>query len=124
MKKITEKKEYKIDAAGKILGRLAVEVAVLLRGKNQARFLPYLTPQNMVVVFNTDKIKVTGKKMAQKTYYRHSGYMGGLKIESLMKLFERDSREVLRRAVYGMLPKNRTRDKIIKNLKMYKNNQE
>lgn len=120
MKKQPEKKEYKIDAAGKILGRLATEAAVLLRGKNQANFLPYLTAQNRVVIFNTDKIKVTGKKMEQKLYIHHTGYAKGLRQESLQKLLARDSREVLRRAVYGMLPKNRTRDKIIKNLKLFK----
>ena len=119
-KKLAEKKEYKIDAAGKILGRLAVEAAVFLRGRNEAKYLPYLEPKNQVTVFNTDKIKVTGKKMKQKIYYRHSSYPGGLKEESLEKLFARDSREVLKRAVYGMLPKNKLRDKIIKNLKLYK----
>jgi large subunit ribosomal protein L13 len=115
-----EKKEYKIDATGKVLGRLATEIAVLLRGKNTASWLPYITPQNQVIVFNVEKIKFTGKKLKQKMYYRHSGYPGGLKEESLEKLFARDSREVLKLAVYGMLPKNRTRDKIIKNLKIYK----
>jgi len=115
-----EKKQHTIDASGKVLGRLAVEVAVLLRGRERAQYLPHLTPQNIVTVFNTDQMKVTGKKMKQKIYYRHSGYPGGLAAERLDNLFERDSREVLRRAVYGMLPKNRTRDKIIKNLKMFK----
>jgi len=115
-----EKKEYKIDAAGKVLGRLATEVAVLLRGKNTASWLPYITPQNQVIVFNVEKLKFTGKKLKQKMYYRHSGYPGGLKEESLEKLFARDAREVLKLAVYGMLPKNRTRDKIIKNLKIFK----
>ncbi len=120
MKKQPEKKEYTIDASGKVLGRLATEVAVLLRGKNQAEFLPYLTPQNQVIIFNTDKIKVTGKKMKQKIYRHHTGYPGALKEERLEELLARDSREVVRQAVYGMLPKNRTRDKIIKNLKLYK----
>jgi len=120
MKKQPEKKEYTIDAAGKVLGRLATEAAVLLRGKNQAEFLPYLTPQNQVIIFNTDKIKVTGKKMKQKIYRYHTGYPGALKEEKLEELLARDSREVMRQAVYGMLPKNRTRDKIIKNLKLYK----
>ncbi len=120
MIKKTEKKEYSLDAAGKILGRLAVEAAVLLRGKNKADFLPRLTPQNIVTVFNTNLIKVSGKKMKQKLYRHHSGYPGGLKEEALVKLFARDSREVVKRAVYGMLPKNRTRDKTIKNLKLYK----
>ena len=113
-------KEYTLDAAGKILGRLAVEAVVFLRGKNKATFLPRLTPVNKVIIFNTDKIKVTGKKLKQKMYRRHTGYPGGLREESLEKLLERDSRKVVRRAVYGMLPRNRTRDKIIKNLSLYK----
>jgi len=115
-----EKKYHKIDASGQILGRLAARVAVLLRGKQKAAWLPYLEPKDEVAVFNTDQIKVTGKKMKQKLYIHHTGYHGGLKSESLEKMFERDSRLVLREAVYGMLPKNKTRDKTIKNLKMFK----
>ena len=113
------KKEYTIDAKGKILGRLAVEAAVLLRGKNTANFLPRITPENIVKVINTDLMKFTGKKLKQKTYYRHSGYPGGLKEETLEKLFVRDSREVLRLAVYGMLPKNKLRDRMITRLFVY-----
>jgi len=115
-----QKKEYVLDAAGKTLGRLAVQAAVFLRGKNQIDFLHRLTSQNQVVIFNTDNIKVTGKKLKQKLYRRHSGYPGGLKQESLEELMEKDSRQALWRAIYGMLPKNRTRDKIMKNLKLYK----
>lgn len=111
-------REYTIDAKNKILGRLAVEAAVFLRGKNDPNFLPRLTPQNIVKIINADLMKITGKKMKQKMYRHHTGYPGGLKEISLEKLFAKDSREVLKRAVYGMLPKNRTRDKIIKNLKI------
>lgn len=113
-------KEYNINAKGKILGRLAVEAAVLLRGKNTANFLPRITPDNIVKITNTDLIKFSGKKLKQKKYYHHSGYPGGLKEISLEKLFAKDSREVVKNAVYGMLPKNRTRDKIIINLKLFK----
>ncbi len=113
-------KPYQIDAAGKVLGRLATQVVTLLRGKQKIGWLPYLEPKNKVVVFNTDKIVVTGKKMKQKLYIYHTGYPGGLKKEALEKKFNRDSRQVLWAAIYGMLPKNRTRDKIIKNLKLYK----
>jgi len=122
MKKQTanDPKEYTLDAAGKILGRLAVEAAVLLRGRNKATWLPRLTPTNKVVIFNTDKIKVSGKKLEQKIYRRHTGYPGGLREESLEKLLARDSRKVVKRAVYGMLPRNRTRDKTIRNLSLYK----
>jgi len=115
-----EKNKQTIDASGKILGRLAIQIAVLLRGKQKIGWLPYLEPKNKVVVFNTDKIRVTGKKMKQKLYIYHTGYPGGLKKEALERKFHRDSRQVLQAAVYGMLPKNRTRDKIIKNLKLYK----
>ena len=122
MKKQTanDPKEYTLDVAGKILGRLAVEAAVLLRSRNKATWLPRLTPTNKVVIFNTDKIKVSGKKLEQKIYRRHTGYPGGLREESLEKLLARDSREVVKRAVYGMLPRNRTRDKTIRNLSLYK----
>lgn len=112
--------EYKIDAANKVLGRLATEVAVLLRGKNQPDFDPAKFKSNRVLVFNTDKIRTTGKKAAQKLYRHHSGYHGGLKEERLDKLFERDSGLVLKRAVMGMLPKNKLRRKFIKNLILIK----
>lgn len=112
--------EYKIDATSKILGRLASEVAVLLRGKNEPSFDPSRVSGNKVMVSNTDKIAITGRKMVQKLYRRHSGYHGGLKEEKLRDLMVRDSREVLRKAVMGMLPKNKLRAKFIKNLILYK----
>ena len=115
-----EEKIQTIDASGQVLGRLATQIAVILRGKQKIGWLPHLEPKNKAVVFNTDKIKVTGKKMKQKLYIHHTGYLGSLKKESLAAAFERDSRVVLREAVYGMLPKNKTRDKTIKNLKLYK----
>ena len=112
--------KYTIDAANKILGRLSTEVAVLLRGKNKPDFAPHIDPENEVVVFNIDKIKFTVKKIKQKIYYRHSGYPGGIKARRLEEVLEKDSREVVRMAVYGMLPKNKLRDKMIKRLKLYK----
>ena len=108
--------EYKIDATNKILGRLATEVAVLLRGKNDPRFNPANFTPNQVLVYNTDKIKVTGRKEIQKLYRSHSGYPGALKEETFENLRKRDSRQTLRHAELGMLPKNRLRSKIIKNL--------
>ncbi len=113
-------KRHTIDATNKILGRLAVEIANLLRGKNKPGFVPYLDGGDEVVVINTDKIKVTGRKMKQKTYYRHSGYPGGIKATKLEEALKKDSREVIRRAVYGMLPKNKLRDRMIGKLKLYK----
>jgi len=112
--------KHKIDATNKILGRLATEVANLLRGKLKPSFVPYLDVGDEVVVINTDKIKVTGRKMKQKIYYRHSGYPGGIKATKLEEALKKDSREVVRKAVYGMLPKNKLRDKIINKLKLYK----
>jgi large subunit ribosomal protein L13 len=112
--------EHTIDAKNKILGRLAVEIANLLRGKNKPSFVPYLNKGDKVTVINTDEIKVSGQKLKNKIYWRHSGYPGGIKQITFERAMEKDSREVLRRAVYGMLPKNKLRDKIIKNLKLYK----
>ena len=109
-----------IDATGKVLGRLATEVANLLRGKQKPDFAPYKDSGDFVVVKNVDKLKFTGKKMEQKKYYRHSGYLGGLKEIPLKKLFQKDAAAVLKRAVWGMLPKNKLRSKMIKRLKFSK----
>lgn len=111
-----EKNIYKIDASGKILGRLAAEIAVLLRGKNKPDFQRHLDGGAAVEVANAGKLKFSGKKMKQKIYYKHSGYLGGLKAEALEVKFKKNPAEVLRRAVLGMLPKNKTRAKIIKRL--------
>lgn len=116
--------EHIIDAKQKILGRLAVEAANLLRGKHKPTFRPYLDEGDIVTVINTDKIRFSGRKMKQKIYYHHSGYPGGLQETSLEKLMEKDSRQVVRRAVYGMLPKNKLRDRIIKKLKLFKGEKE
>ena len=111
---------YKIDATNKVLGRLASKIAILLQGKHKPNFVPYLNTGDKVIVTNTDKIKITGKKLKKKVYYRHSGYPGGLKKITLEELMKRDSREVLKKAVWGMLPKNKLRKQRIKNLKLYK----
>jgi len=111
---------YTIDAAGKILGRLATKIAILLRGKHRPDFVPNQDVGDFVVVKNVDKIKFTGKKMEQKKYYRHSGYIGSLKEIPLKKIFERDPGKVLKMAVFGMLPKNKLRSKQIKRLKIEK----
>ena len=114
-----QEKAYTIDASGKILGRLAAEVAVLLQGKNKEDYLPNLLNKDIVKVFNTSQIKISGKKTDLKKYYRHSGYLGGIKEEKYKEMFERDPNEVFRRAVLGMLPKNKLRAKRIKQLKLY-----
>ncbi len=106
-----------IDATGRPLGRLAVEVAALLRGKHKVDFVPYKDMGDFVVIKNIDKIKLTGNKLEQKEYYRHSGYLGGLKTLPLKKIFQKNPLDVLRRATKGMLPKNRLSPGMLKRLK-------
>lgn len=113
-----KRKTYTIDAANQVLGRLAVKIAILLRGKNKPDFLPNKDVGDFVVVKNVDKIRITGKKSENKIYYHHSGYPGGLKKVPFKKLFEKNPGEVLRKAVFGMLPKNRLRARQIKRLKI------
>jgi len=112
-----ERKNHTIDASGKILGRLATEVAILLRGKQKPDFAPNKEIGDFVIVKNVDKIRFSGKKMEQKKYYHHSGYLGGLKEISLEKLFQKNPEKVFKKAVFGMLPKNRLRARQIKRLK-------
>ncbi len=112
-----ERKTHTIDATDKVLGRLAVQVAALLRGKNKLGFVPYKDMGDFVIIKNLTKIKLTGKKMEQKIYYRHTGFLGGLKKTPVKKLLKERPAEVLRKAVYGMLPKNKLRAVQIKRLK-------
>jgi len=107
---------HKINAEGKILGRLAVEVSNLLRGKDKTEFTPQHDIGDQVVVYNTAQIKVTGRKLETKKYYRHSGYIGNLKTTSLKDMKLGDA---LRLAVRGMLPKNKLRERWLKRLKIY-----
>ena len=112
-----QRKTHTIDATGKILGRLAAEIAVLLRGKNKPDFLPYKDAGDIVIVKNVKNIKISGQKIEQKKYYRHSGYPKGFSEISMKMVFEKKPSEILRRAVMGMLPKNRLRNEMIKRLK-------
>jgi len=112
-----KRQTHTIDAQDRVLGRLATEIAVLLRGKGKPDFQPNQDMGDFVVVKNVDKIKVTGKKMEQKKYYRHTGYLGGLKETPLKKVFDSRPDEVLKRTVWGMLPKNKLRAEQIKRLK-------
>jgi len=112
-------KTYKIDAKNKTLGRLATEIAVILRGKNKPDFLPHKLSNNKVIVFNVKEIKISGNKLKNKKYYRHSGYPGGIKEENYETIFSKNPCEPLKRAVYGMLPTNKLRPKMLKNLKLY-----
>ncbi len=115
-----EPKWWLVDAEGQVLGRLATEVATLLRGKNKPEFTPFLDTGDFVVVINAEKIKVTGRKLDDKLYYSHSGFPGGLKARTLRELLARKPEEVIRHAVWGMIPKNRLGRKLIKKLKVYR----
>jgi large subunit ribosomal protein L13 len=106
-----------IDASGKSLGRLASQIAVLLMGKHKKDYDPSKDMGDVVIVKNVDKIRVTGKKLEKEKYYRHSGYIGGLKEIPLKRIFEKNPSFLLKKAVYGMLPKNKLRKKMIKRLK-------
>ncbi len=108
-----------IDANGAILGRLASNVASRLRGKNNPLFTPHVDTGESVIVINADKITLTGNKLDQKRYYRHSGYTGGLKEITAKKLLETKPEDVIRFAVKGMLPKNKLGTKLYKKLKVY-----
>lgn len=113
-----KRETHTIDATGKVLGRLASEIAVLLRGKHKPNFVPYKDMGDFVIVKNVEKLKITGKKMEQKKYFRHSEYLGGAKFISLKKLFKENPDLVLKEAVLGMLPKNKLRIRQIKRLKI------
>jgi len=116
MKKIN-RQIHKIDAEDKVSGRLASEIAILLMGKNKADYRPNADGGEFVEVENADKLKFTGKKLDQKIYYHYSGYQGGLKEKKLKEVFNSKPSEVLRKAVYNMLPKNKLRKEFIKRLK-------
>ena len=100
-----DRKWYVVDAEGKTLGRLASEVAKVLRGKNKAIFTPHIDTGDYVIVVNAEKIKVTGKKLEQKVYYRHSDYVGGMKETTLKEMLNKHPERVIEYAVKGMLPK-------------------
>lgn len=108
-----------VDASDKILGRLASAVAGRLRGKHKAEFVPHMDTGDFVVVVNAGKIRVTGRKLDQKMYYRHSGYIGGLKETSLRTMMQAKPEQVIMKAVRGMLPKNRLGRAMLKKLKVY-----
>jgi len=114
-----ERKWWVVDAEGKNLGRLASQIADVLRGKNKPQYTPHVDTGDFVVVVNADKVAVTGDKMDSKIYYWHSGYPGGLKSRTLRQMLERRPTEVLRKAVKGMMPKNRLAAKQLRKLKIY-----
>lgn len=114
-----ERKWWLIDADGKILGRLATEISILLQGKRNPEFVKFMDSGDFVVVINAEKVKVTGKKLEQKKYYSHSGYPGGIRERTLKELLEKNPEDVLRKAVRGMIPKNKLGRDIFKKLKVY-----
>ncbi|OGZ23946.1 MAG: 50S ribosomal protein L13 [Candidatus Nealsonbacteria bacterium RIFCSPLOWO2_01_FULL_41_9] len=115
-----QRETHTIDATDKVLGRLASQIAILLRGKHKPDFVPYSDMGDNVVIKNIQKIKFTGKKLEQKTYFRHSAYMGNKTITPLKEVFTSRPALVLKRAVLGMLPKNKLRAKMIRRLKVEK----
>ena len=114
---------YEIDAEGKILGKVAAEIAVRLMGKNKPSYTPHVDGGDFVVVTNAEKIAVTGKKLTDKKYYRHSGYPGGLKVRSLQEMLEKQPTEVIRKAVERMLQKNKLGSQMIGRLKVFVGNE-
>ncbi len=114
-----ERKWYVVDANDLVLGRLASGVAHRLRGKHNPMFTPNVDTGDFIIVINADKVRLTGRKWTQKTYYRHSGYIGGIKAITAEKLLEKRPEDLIRFAVKGMLPKNRLGSSMLKKLKVY-----
>jgi large subunit ribosomal protein L13 len=108
-----------VDAEGKTLGRLATQIADALRGKRKPEYTPHCDVGDFVIVVNAEKIAVTGKKLDDKLYHRHSGYPGGLRTRTLSEMLERRPEEVIRKAVKGMLPRNRLARQQLRKLKVY-----
>lgn len=120
VKKEEVKREwYIVDAKDKILGRLASKLAYILQGKHRPDYTPHVDQADFIVVINAEKVKLTGKKLDQKVYWRHSGYIGGLKLETARRLLERKPEQLIYLAVKRMLPRNRMRKKLLKKLKIY-----
>ncbi|MCU4138792.1 MAG: Ribosomal protein L13 [Thermodesulfobacteria bacterium] len=118
-KEEVKRKWYIVDAKDKVLGRLASKLAYMLQGKHRPDYTPHVDQADFIVVVNAEKIKLTGKKLDQKIYWRHSGYIGGLKLETARKLLERKPEQLIYLAVKRMLPRNRMRKKLLKKLKIY-----
>lgn len=114
-----DKKWWLIDAEGVVLGRLATKVADILRGKNKPTYTPFADTGDFVIIVNADKVKLTGNKEEQKMYYRHSGYLGGLKEITYKRMIANHPDRVITHAVKGMLPKNKLNTHILKKLKVY-----
>jgi large subunit ribosomal protein L13 len=118
-----ERKWFVVDAENKVLGRLASEIAFRLRGKHKSNFSPHVDVGDFIVVVNADKVKLTGNKLDDKVYYRHSGYMGGIKERTAKEVLEKNPTDLLKMAVKGMLSKNSLGRKQLKKLKIYSGNE-
>ncbi|MCB9798152.1 50S ribosomal protein L13 [Candidatus Nomurabacteria bacterium] len=110
------REKHTIDAQGLAVGRVATQAAMLLRGKNKPTFAPHIDAGDFVTIVNASKVNFTGKKFVQKDYYHHTQFPGGLRTTSLKKVFEESPEDVMRRAVSGMLPKNKLRNEMLKRL--------
>ena len=125
MKTVSAKKEeiqhewYLVDATDKILGRLATQIANVLRGKNKPIFTPHVDTGDFIIVTNAEKVKLTGKKLENKRYYRHSGYPGGFRVRTAQEILKKKPEDLIMLAVKGMLPKNRLGSKLLTKLKVY-----
>jgi len=118
-KDTVERHWYVVDAEGMVLGRLATRIATVLRGKHKATFSPHVDGGDFVIVTNAEKVRVTGRKAEQKTYYRHTGYPGGMRRTLLHEMLEKHPDRVIRKAVWGMLPKGPLGRRQIRKLKVY-----
>jgi large subunit ribosomal protein L13 len=114
------RKWYVVDAKDAVLGRLATKVATYIRGKNKPVFTPNVDTGDFIIVINADKVKLTGKKVTDKVYYHHTGYIGGIKARTAKELLEKKPEKIIEKAVWGMLPKNRLGRSMIKKLKVYR----
>lgn len=110
---------FVVDATGKVLGRLATEIARILRGKHKPEYAPYIDTGDHVVVINAEKVKVTGKKSEQKKYYRHTGYPGGIRVIEYLELLQKHPERIIQKAVHGMLPHNTLGREMLKKLRVY-----
>lgn len=115
-----ERKWYVVDAKDAVLGRLATKVATYLRGKNKPVFTPNVDTGDFIIVINAEKIRLTGRKVENKVYYHHSGYIGGIKAQTAKTLLDSHPERIIEKAVWGMLPKNTLGKQMLKKLKVYK----
>ena len=118
-----DRKWYVVDAKDAVLGKLATKVAVYLRGKNKPVFTPNADTGDFIIVINAEKIRLTGNKVTDKVYYHHSGYIGGIKAKTAKELLEQKPEQIIEKAVWGMLPKNKLGRMMIKKLKVYRGNE-